>query len=225
MGDDDEDIDALAEIEDEGTDDEGSDVDDFVAKAEDCYLLAAQASDEHSVLEVYCYDEPSGNLFGAFSGTCMDDCARVRGLPGVTCCVLSLAGVCQCITTSRCRPSPWRWHGWTVLPSLQVRSSVWHAGTLVVVRAVRCVSSGCHGWVLCLLSCGAVSAAGAEQVGSFVAVGTFHPSIEIWNLDVIDSLEPAAVLGGFKDEAAALKKKTKKGKKKAAVCGKLCRWS
>ena len=32
--------------------------------------------------------------------------------------------------------------------------------------------------------------------GSFVAVGTFKPGIEIWNLDVLDPLEPTAVLGG-----------------------------
>ena len=37
---------------------------------------------------------------------------------------------------------------------------------------------------------------------NFVAVGTFQPFIEIWNLDVIDALEPAAVLGGAGAEAA-----------------------
>ena len=31
---------------------------------------------------------------------------------------------------------------------------------------------------------------------NFVAVGTFLPEIEIWNLDVVDILEPALVLGG-----------------------------
>ena len=64
----------------------------------------------------------------------------------------------------------------------------------------------------------APAAAGSGAIGSYVAIGTFHPSIEIWNLDVIDSLEPAAVLGGFQNEAAALKKaKSKAGKKKAPV--------
>ena len=38
---------------------------------------------------------------------------------------------------------------------------------------------------------------------NFVAVGTFQPFIEIWNLDVIDALEPAAVLGLAGAEAAA----------------------
>ena len=32
--------------------------------------------------------------------------------------------------------------------------------------------------------------------GSYVAVGTFKAGIEIWNLDVLDVLEPSAVLGG-----------------------------
>uniref|UniRef100_K3X0F2 Uncharacterized protein n=1 Tax=Globisporangium ultimum (strain ATCC 200006 / CBS 805.95 / DAOM BR144) TaxID=431595 RepID=K3X0F2_GLOUD len=32
--------------------------------------------------------------------------------------------------------------------------------------------------------------------GSFVAIGTFKPGIEIWNLDVLDVLEPSATLGG-----------------------------
>jgi periodic tryptophan protein 1 len=64
-------------------------------------------------------------------------------------------------------------------------------------------------------------------LGSFVAVGTFKPGIEIWNLDVMDPLEPDASLGGEVDEdtlaslqAAAgagksNKKKNKKKKKKA----------
>jgi periodic tryptophan protein 1 len=36
----------------------------------------------------------------------------------------------------------------------------------------------------------------ADEKGSFLAVGTFKPAIEIWNLDVIDVLEPVASLGG-----------------------------
>ena len=35
-----------------------------------------------------------------------------------------------------------------------------------------------------------------NNLGSFVAVGTFQPAIEIWNLDVLDPIEPTAVLGG-----------------------------
>jgi periodic tryptophan protein 1 len=55
------------------------------------------------------------------------------------------------------------------------------------------------------------------STGSFVAVGTFHPGIEVWNLDVIDNMEPVAVLGGRlppdEEKISNLKKKCKKDKK------------
>ena len=34
-------------------------------------------------------------------------------------------------------------------------------------------------------------------LGSFAAIGSFEPQIEIWNLDVLDPLEPIAILGGI----------------------------
>lgn len=49
---------------------------------------------------------------------------------------------------------------------------------------------------------------GGEK-GNFVAVGSMEPSIEIWDLDIIDEVQPCVVLGG------AVEKKTKKGKKKS----------
>ncbi|KIY03877.1 uncharacterized protein Z520_00568 [Fonsecaea multimorphosa CBS 102226] len=63
--------------------------------------------------------------------------------------------------------------------------------------------------------------------GNFVAIGTMNPEIEIWDLDVIDSMYPNAILGQepqeHPEEAAeqngesskAGKKKSKKKKKKA----------
>jgi periodic tryptophan protein 1 len=36
-----------------------------------------------------------------------------------------------------------------------------------------------------------------EKSGNFIAVGTFEPTIEIWNLDVVDCLEPTLTLGGY----------------------------
>lgn len=61
-----------------------------------------------------------------------------------------------------------------------------------------------------------VNSDGAQtSVGSYVAVGTFSPAIEIWNLDVLDPLEPTAVLGGIDKRAKTLQqqKKSSSGKK------------
>ncbi|KAK7320267.1 hypothetical protein VNO77_29588 [Canavalia gladiata] len=44
--------------------------------------------------------------------------------------------------------------------------------------------------------------------GNFLAVGSMEPSIEIWDLDVIDEVQPCVVLGGTTE-------KKKKGKKKS----------
>lgn len=58
------------------------------------------------------------------------------------------------------------------------------------------------------------------EKGNFVAVATAAPMIEVWNLDVLNAMEPEFVLGGAhrateEDQAAsrAKKKKDKKGKK------------
>eukprot|EP00005_Dracoamoeba_jomungandri_P002323 CAMPEP_0174261018 /NCGR_PEP_ID=MMETSP0439-20130205/11184_1 /TAXON_ID=0 /ORGANISM="Stereomyxa ramosa, Strain Chinc5" /LENGTH=412 /DNA_ID=CAMNT_0015345427 /DNA_START=97 /DNA_END=1335 /DNA_ORIENTATION=+ len=39
-----------------------------------------------------------------------------------------------------------------------------------------------------------------DGTGSFAAVGTFEPVIEIWNLDIIDALEPCSILGADKTQ-------------------------
>ena len=54
-----------------------------------------------------------------------------------------------------------------------------------------------------------------SSVGNYIAVGTFSPAIEIWNLDVLDPLEPTAILGGENPEMQA-GKKGKKSKKMSA---------
>ena len=53
-------------------------------------------------------------------------------------------------------------------------------------------------------------------VGSFVAVGTFHPEIEIWNTNVVDALEPDCVLGGL---VGGRKRTLKPGSHRQAVMG------
>ncbi|KAI9837377.1 MAG: hypothetical protein M1838_004843 [Thelocarpon superellum] len=52
--------------------------------------------------------------------------------------------------------------------------------------------------------------------GSFVAVGTFDPDIEIWDLDIIDCMLPNAILGqgGDAEKSARGEKKKKKKRKK-----------
>jgi len=45
--------------------------------------------------------------------------------------------------------------------------------------------------------------AGGVAPGNFVAVSTMEPGIEIWDLDVVDAVEPVAVLGGEDKGVAA----------------------
>ncbi|KAK4099734.1 WD40 repeat-like protein [Parathielavia hyrcaniae] len=62
-----------------------------------------------------------------------------------------------------------------------------------------------------------VSKPGVEKdsVGNFVAIGTFDPDIEIWDLDTVDCMYPNAILGqgGNAEEDKKKKKKKKKSKK------------
>ncbi|CAG8503982.1 10121_t:CDS:2 [Paraglomus brasilianum] len=53
-----------------------------------------------------------------------------------------------------------------------------------------------------------------EGGGNYVAVGTFEPEIEIWNLDVIDPMYPDAILGKSQAEMGSRKGKKKKRNKK-----------
>ncbi|KAL2159145.1 hypothetical protein VTH06DRAFT_2577 [Thermothelomyces fergusii] len=53
-----------------------------------------------------------------------------------------------------------------------------------------------------------------DAVGNFVAVGTFDPDIEIWDLDTIDCMYPNAILGQGGNAAEEDRDKKKKKKKK-----------
>lgn len=52
----------------------------------------------------------------------------------------------------------------------------------------------------------------SQEKGNFLIVGTFLPEIEIWNLDILNTIEPALVLG---DELSQ-KRKNKKNKLKVS---------
>ncbi len=63
---------------------------------------------------------------------------------------------------------------------------------------------------------------------SWFCAGTFSPGIEIWDLDVLDAVEPLVTLGGeaqegdappSKEEMSAEKKKKKRKKKAGKVGG------
>ncbi|XP_051142730.1 uncharacterized protein LOC127259430 [Andrographis paniculata] len=58
----------------------------------------------------------------------------------------------------------------------------------------------CTAWLDCPIK-------GGEK-GNFIAVGSMEPTIEIWDLDIMDEVQPTATLGG-------MIKKKKKGKKKS----------
>lgn len=58
----------------------------------------------------------------------------------------------------------------------------------------------CTAWLDCPIK-------GGEK-GNFIAVGSMEPAIEIWDLDIMDEVQPSATLGGVVE-------KKKKGKKKS----------
>ncbi|GAV65283.1 WD40 domain-containing protein [Cephalotus follicularis] len=59
----------------------------------------------------------------------------------------------------------------------------------------------CTAWIDCPVK-------GGEK-GNFIAVGSMEPAIEIWDLDIIDEVQPSVILGGIVEKH----KKKKKGKK------------
>lgn len=63
----------------------------------------------------------------------------------------------------------------------------------------------CTAWLDCPIK-------GGER-GNFIAVGSMEPAIEIWDIDIIDEVQPAVILGGIADIKKKGKKKSIKYKK------------
>ena len=57
----------------------------------------------------------------------------------------------------------------------------------------------------------------AHTKGNYVAVGTFDPDIELWDLDIIDSMYPNAILGQGGQDKKLKRKKSKKANDKYHV--------
>lgn len=76
---------------------------------------------------------------------------------------------------------------------------------------------------VCWLDC---SPGGGSDRANMAAVGTMETGIEIWDLDVIDSVEPAATLGGEEKaapaDAGSSESADKKKKKKVRPCLRSC---
>ena len=68
----------------------------------------------------------------------------------------------------------------------------------------------------------------SKPFGNMAAVGSYGTGIEIWDMDVIDSVEPAAVLGGpaaGADSSAQPKPKKKKKPGKKVLVRRVVVWS
>lgn len=63
----------------------------------------------------------------------------------------------------------------------------------------------CTAWLDCPIK-------GGER-GNFIAVGSMEPAIEIWDIDIIDEVQPSVILGGIADIKRKGKKKSIKYKK------------
>ncbi|KAJ8565013.1 hypothetical protein K7X08_001473 [Anisodus acutangulus] len=63
----------------------------------------------------------------------------------------------------------------------------------------------CTAWLDCPIK-------GGER-GNFIAVGSMEPAIEIWDIDIMDEVQPSVILGGIADIKKKGKKKSIKYKK------------
>eukprot|EP00897_Mesotaenium_endlicherianum_P009561 jgi/Mesen1/8633/ME000050S08049 len=173
-------------------DEDEEEVDDFTIRPTDLLVLAARNEEDVSHLEVWVYEE------GEDSNMYVHHDFMLSAFP------LALAWSDFDVRSSsadahgKCYLSHYR--NYAIIPGN-------------VISRGRKSSPGPE-WV--------EDAAAAAAAGNFVAVGTMQPEIEIWDLDVVDEVEPVVMLGGSADQpSAADKKKKKKNKSKKSGRSKL----
>lgn len=224
--------------EDEDDDLDSEERDDFVIRPDDLLILAAKNEDEVSTLEVWVYEEPSSSTGGCGNRDWGWNGNRV------------MERVIHCGVLDPCPPSLGRCQGVYKAclldrPPMQVPCT--HACHHPADGCCLCTVAPCppaggeanlyvhHDLLLpafpLSLAWMDLHPSGAQGKANLVAVGSIDPGIEIWDLDIVDQVEPVTTLGGLDAAATAAaaaveapegasrkdKKKAKvKAKKKAA---------
>lgn len=213
----------IAEVIEDGEDPEDADAadddGDVEAKAGDMFMCVARTEDEQSAMEVYTYDRTEGSLYvhhdfnlPAFPlAVEWMDLPPGKGAAAAAVATGAIAATDAMMRRASVGPSTASAPGSTAAssssPSFGSSGRTSSAGSGAGAGAGGMDGmSGEQGE----LARKALQLASAVQdddlpslVGSYVAVGTFHPGIEIWNLDVLDPLEPSAILGGLAGQVCA----------------------
>lgn len=173
-------------------------IEDFTIRPTDNLILVGQSEDEHSRVEVYVYEEAENNYY-------VHHDVLVGGMP--LCLEWLDYDPAQPETPGTCFGSNAGliWSRAAVLES----TIVGEAGRGVVhfsLNRAR-VRVGLATRRLTLTTCARAPRISAST-GNLVAVGTMLPTIDIWDLDIVDGLEPVCTLGVMPeiDEMAPKKK-------------------